>query len=131
VKCNLLAEVTSQALAAALRGTAARQAALANNIANVDTPTFTRTEVEFEQALAGALREARRAPSHCAGQLRVPPPRGHEDHSAPRREDGNNVSIEREMTALARNALAHRAASELLASRIRMLRAVIHGNRRG
>ena len=131
MKCSLLSDVTSQALMVALKGTAARQNALSNNIANIDTPGFTRTTVAFEQSLAAAISAARRSSAGAGEVLRTSSVRRREDHASPRRADGNNVNIELEMTQLARNALAHQAASELLARRIRGLRGIIRGNRTG
>ncbi len=125
---GFLSDVTSQALLIALKGTAARQEALADNIANIDTPGFTRTTVEFEQSLAAALAAARRGRQRGAVGARAAIRRVR-DYGSPRRADGNNVSIEREMTQLARNALAHQAVEELLAQRIRVLKAVIRGRR--
>ena len=137
MKLNLLSDVTSQALVVSLQGTAARQAAIADNIANVDTPGFTRSDVEFEAALANALRGAARArhfgaPAFGAPSADLPAVsvRRVKDSAAPARADGNNVDVEREMTELARNALASRAGSEMLGARIRMLRAVIGQGRR-
>lgn len=124
MRLNLLSDVTGQALAASLQGTAARQAAIADNIANVDTPGFIRNQVDFESALARAIDTARRAPSTDTPRLFVAA-RKSKDYSAPARADGNNVEIDREMAALSRNALSYRAASELLSARIRMLRAAI------
>lgn len=122
---NLLSDRPSQALAAALRGAAARHQAIADNIANVDTPGFIRTDVRFEEALAGALQRARRAPRRADGLFSALPVRARPDHSLPARADGNNVDIDREAVALAKNALRYHAASEALAARIRMLRTVI------
>jgi len=130
VKLNLLSDVTSEALRGALQGTAARQEALADNIANLDTPGFIRSDVHFEEALATALDRARRAPFASAGGLPGAPPRREKDHASPPRADGNNVDIDREMAALARNTLSHQAAGELLGARIRMLKAAINEGRR-
>jgi len=129
VKHGLLSDITSQALQVALRGTAARQEALADNIANIDTPGFTRTTVAFEQSLRAAIAAARRGGGRTGDAVESTLIQREKDYASPRRVDGNNVSIEREMTALARNALAHQAVGELLAGRIRGLRAVIRGNR--
>ena len=122
---NLLSDRTSQALAAALRGAAAQHEAIADNIANVDTPGFIRSDVRFEEALAGALQRARRAPHRASDLVSALPVRARRDHSLPARADGNNVDIDREAVALAKNALRYHAASEALAARIRMLRTVI------
>jgi flagellar basal-body rod protein FlgB len=129
VTWNVLSDVTSQALAAALRGTAARHAALASNIANVDTPGYARADVSFEPALAAAIEYARREPGQPTDLISASMPRAQRDRLARTRADGNSVDIDREMTALARNTLAQRAAAEMLAARIRLLRAAIHGGR--
>jgi len=129
VNWNLLSDVNSQALVAALRGTAARHTAVANNVANVDTPGFIRADVRFEEALAVALDLARRAPNHDSRGLQTLSLRPTKDISAPARADGNNVDIDREMAVLARNALSYQAASETLSARIRMLRAAINQGR--
>jgi flagellar basal-body rod protein FlgB len=130
VEWDLLSDISSQALAGAMRGSVARQRALADNIANVDTPGFIRREVQFEEALAEALQRARRVPRR-AGEafsrldLQVRP-----DHASPARADGNNVDVDREMTSLAGNSLRFQAASELLAARVRGLRTAIGGGKR-
>ncbi|MCJ7751119.1 MAG: flagellar basal body rod protein FlgB [Armatimonadetes bacterium] len=127
---NLLSDISSGALTGALRGCSARQRALADNIANVDTPGFIRQDLQFEEALATAVRTARRAPQragHVVSEFRVEPKR---DRSLPARADGNNVDIDREMVMLARNALRYQAAGEALSARVRMLRSAIQGGRR-
>jgi len=48
-------DVTSVALSSALHGLNARQQAIANNIANVNTPGYHATKVSFEDSLASAL----------------------------------------------------------------------------
>ena len=50
-----LFDVTSSALEVAIKGTEARQSVLANNLANVNTPNFKRSDVSFQGALASAL----------------------------------------------------------------------------
>ncbi len=127
---DLLSDIGSQALAGAMRGSAARHRALADNIANVDTPGFIRREVQFEEALAAAIQSARRAPQRASQILSSVSQQPREDHTAPLRADGNNVNIDRELVSLAENALRFQASSELLATRVRTLRMAIQGNRR-
>lgn len=129
MKWDLLSDVGSRALAIALQASATRHGALANNIANVDTPGFIRSDVRFERALGAALRRARRASARASGELLSLPLDPQRDLSLPARADGNNVDIDREMVALAKNALRHQAAGEMLGARIRMLRTAIHGGR--
>ena len=127
---DLLSDISSQALTGAMRGSVARHRALADNIANVDTPGFIRREVQFEEALAAAMQTARRAPQRASQVISSVNMRPREDHAAPARADGNNVDIDRELVSLAGNALRFQAASEVLAARVRTLRMAIQGNRR-
>jgi flagellar basal-body rod protein FlgB len=48
--------VSSAALSSALDGLSLRQRAIANNIANVNTPGYTAQRVSFEDALAESVR---------------------------------------------------------------------------
>jgi flagellar basal-body rod protein FlgB len=57
-----LFDVTSAALEVAARGAERRQAVLADNLANVNTPGFKRSDVSFEDSLAGALRSGSQRP---------------------------------------------------------------------
>ena len=50
-----LFDVTQDALEQALAGSALRQKALADNLANANTPGFRRSDVDFQSKLAGAL----------------------------------------------------------------------------
>jgi flagellar basal-body rod protein FlgB len=130
VDWDLLSDISSQALAGAMRGSVARHRALADNIANVDTPGFIRREVQFEEALAAAIHTARRAPPRACETVSSVAVQPRRDRSAPARADGNNVEIDREMVSLASNALRFQAVSDTLAARVRALRLAIEGNRR-
>ncbi len=127
---NLLSDVTSQALAAALQGSAARHRAIAQNLANLDTPGFIRSDVNFEEALALALERGLQAPHRAFDLVAALHVRPRPDRSSPARADGNNVDVDREMVLLSRNALRYNAVGEALAARIRLLRAAIHEGRR-
>ena len=48
---NVTFSGTDSYLRAAMSGLASRQRAIANNVANVDTPNFKASEVRFEDAL--------------------------------------------------------------------------------
>lgn len=126
---NLLSDVSSQALTGALAGSAARHRALADNIANVDTPGFIRQDVEFEEALGIAVERARRAPQRGSDLLALASFAPQPDRSSPARADGNNVDIDREMVAIAENALRFQSATEALAAKVRGLRSAIRGAR--
>jgi len=49
-------DLSTSSLRVAVAGLAARQAAIANNIANIETPGYQARKVEFEEALASAVK---------------------------------------------------------------------------
>lgn len=77
--------VTFRALNSALDGLAARQRAIANNIANINTPGYQAQRVQFENALAESI-------SRRDGFARATT----EISLEPTRENGNNVNLDTE-----------------------------------
>ncbi len=120
-----------QALERTVRFTEARHQRLLENIANAETPGYRRKDLSPERFNA-ALKEALQASkSNALDTDRWPPedfvesdpPRGilrilrESDGPPPEgvlRHDGNDVDIEREMAALARNALRFNQAINLI-----------------
>ena len=88
----------------------ARQKIVASNIANMDTPGYRTQDIDFQAEFRNALGGTPRA--QAVEGLAV-------------RNDGNNVSIDRESRLLAENALRFQAASGLMHSQIQMTRAAI------
>lgn len=88
----------------------ARQKLVASNIANADTPGYRTQDIDFQAEFANALGAA---------------PHGQSVEGLPVRNDGNNVSIDRESRLLAENALRFQAASSILHSQIQMVRSAI------
>lgn len=82
------------------------------NIANVNTPGYDAMELDFESVL------------HPNDPVQLKPQDEDGNHT---RLDGNNVSIDRELGALKKNALAHSAYSQLLSFQIQQLRRAISG----
>ena len=113
-----LFDTTQTALERAMAGTSARQAALAENLANANTPGYKRRDVDFQSALRSALGEGRHAVERSAMRSVV-------DASAPLRADGSNVDVEREGAALARAGLEHEALVSVAATRHKILRAAM------
>jgi len=78
---------------------------LANNLANIDTPNFRPTHVDFHESLKLALRDKILVPEKVQTQavsrraLRV----ALEEDGLEARNDGNTVDIETEMMRLAEN----------------------------
>ena len=106
-------DAVSQQLERYLDLVSARQKLVASNIANVDTPGYRTRDIdfqfEFESLQAGEKPRAVEVPS-----LSV-------------KNDGNDVSIDRESRLLAENDLRFRLASSLLKNRITGMRQAIQG----
>jgi flagellar basal-body rod protein FlgB len=94
----------------------ARQRLTAANIANADTPGYRTQDIDFQTE----LRNAAGAEPHVidAPGLRM-------------KNDGNNVSLDRESRLLAENALRFQVASNLLRTEIRMVRSAIAEGKNG
>jgi len=116
----------------------ARQAVLADNIANIDTPGYKVRDLpvaEFQQALARAIEQTRvgGAPLAMAStrHIRIEPD-GRLTFQPIDRDDANllyhdrgNRSIEQEMGEMVKNALVHRVATEVLRKQQETLEAAI------
>jgi flagellar basal-body rod protein FlgB len=89
----------------------ARQKIVASNIANADTPGFKTQDLNFQSEFASALSGSQPHASEVAG--------------LPVKNDGNNVSLDREARLLAENALRFNLASSLIKGRINMVKAAI------
>jgi flagellar basal-body rod protein FlgB len=84
-------DVTMNVIHSALSGLAARQRTIADNVANINTPGFRASRVQFEEALAGAVAES----TGAGGEFpRVGPTVA--QSLEPTRQDGNNVNLDRE-----------------------------------
>ncbi len=125
---DLLADIASSVLAKALDATAARHKAIANNIANVETPGYKRVFVSFEDELRRALGES--SGPKIRKRLAELGPIQHVDLCSPGRTDGNNVCIDAEIADLVRNSMKHKAVSVLLEGKIAMLRSAITEGKR-
>jgi flagellar basal-body rod protein FlgB len=97
-----LFDVTSSALEVAIKGTEARQSVLANNLANVNTPNYKRSDVSFQGALASALSSASNGDT---ASVDATPFTTSTDSATSMRADGNNVDVDVESANLAKNQL--------------------------
>ena len=114
-----------------------RNAVIRNNIANIETPNFKASNVEFESLLANALQG-----SGFSGTMTHP---GHRETGAlnldsiqpqiirrrytSMRMDGNNVDIESENVKLAQNSIYYNTLVEKMNSELRRLRSAISEGR--
>src|SRR5207245_5965747 len=78
-------------LRAAMSGLAARQRAIANNVANVDTPGFKASEVRFEDVLKSAVGQAKPGSAPNQASLNAAASRQTLVDATSTRADGNNV----------------------------------------
>ena len=125
---DFFTDLTTLTLAKSLDGVGLRHKVIADNIANAETPGFTRSEVVFEEKLkqafeAGDEASISRRIRDVEGEIR-------EDSTSPARPDGNNVSIDKEMAELAKNTLRYEALVQLLNLKAAMVRAAITEGRR-
>lgn len=117
-----------------LHGLSARQQAISNNIANIDTPGYQRQEVPFEselrRALAGGSTSlATTDPRHVTAGAAQGSDLGLQgaQQLASQRLDGNNVSIDQEMVDLADTQMRYQAAGNAISMHLDTIRNVIRG----
>ncbi|HMM47993.1 MAG TPA: flagellar basal body rod protein FlgB [Miltoncostaeaceae bacterium] len=126
-----LQDVTAATLTSALRGYEARNQAIANNLANAETPGYRRLTVSFEQTLADAARAAHSTRpgtrADAASQVEDVLPATAADPTGGMRVDGSNVDPDAEMAALAQNQLAHQTVTSLLHKHFAQIRTAIIG----
>jgi flagellar basal-body rod protein FlgB len=94
-----------------------RQRLVTSNIANADTPAFKTKDIDFEAELQNALKGIPSAPHEVSGLIT--------------KNDGNNVDLDREARLLSENALRFTVASNLMHSRLKLLRTAIQGGTGG
>ncbi len=106
-----------------------RNEAIANNIANVDTPNYKRQDVAFEAELKKALGYNRyQTMDDKVGHVttRQLKPQVYTDYANySYRLDGNNVDIENENIMLAENQLKYQGLQESINQEFQNLKAVI------
>ena len=99
----------------AMQGASLRQQVLSNNLANVNTPGFKRSDVDFESQLAEA------AGSGDASQLQSVAFQPKVDNASTMRADGNNVDVDQEMANMTENAVHYQAIEAIEKTRMQML----------
>ena len=114
-----LFDFTQVSLESAIRGAAARQTALASNVANANTPGYRRQDVDFHGALKSAMGTGDK------GQLETVAFSAGTDGSAPMQADGNSVDIDVENATLAKNGLEYEALVSVTAARIAILKSAM------
>jgi flagellar basal-body rod protein FlgB len=116
------------ALDAAIGAAGMRHQVLANNIANVNTPGFKRSDVKFDGLLAHALDDAN-ASGNTKAITDLQPSVTVENNTV-MRADGNNVDIDNEMASLAENNVRYNALVQMASKELNILKYVISDGRR-
>ena len=131
----LISDVTLQTLNRALDGLARRQQVISGNLANVDTPGYRASTVDFETALQraegadGRLRlEVTRA-----GHLAAPNSNSLDAvqlvarTGGSTRADGNNVNVDQELMELSATGIEYQALTQLVSKKMLLLKSIATG----
>ena len=119
-------------IAAWFQGLSDRQTAISDNIANIDTPGYSRKDVPFETELRRALGQGTQSlattdPRHLQAGGSFGSSNGMQAAQmlSSSRRDGNNVDIDQEMVDLAETQMRYQAAANALNSKLDTLRNVL------
>lgn len=130
---------TTKALEKALDASWMRNEAIAQNIANIDTPGYKRKDVKFEEYLSQAL-EGGSIRGRTTHERHIPVGKkdiddveikaGQDNSSLSMRLDGNNVDIDVEMAQLAKNSIKYQVLTQSLNTEYKRIKSVIYEGRR-
>jgi flagellar basal-body rod protein FlgB len=95
-------------LEAGIKAEGLRQKAIANNVANLETPGYRRIDVKFEELLAKSLDSA------GAVDLSEVGPEIYQPKNTPVRSNGNDTTLETEVSAMIKNSLRYKTYIRLL-----------------
>ena len=111
-------DVTSASLRVAVAGLSARQTAIADNIANIETPGYQARKVKFEEALSTAVDNGR-SPASVTPSV--------QKSLEPSRLNGSNVNLDEETLSHIDTTMRYQLTLRALDSRYAMLRTAITG----
>lgn len=111
----MISDLTLRTLQASLWGLDARRAAAQDNVANVATPGFTASTVDFESSLRDAVD--RHDPLGVDVDVKA--------STAPSQQNGNNVQIGDELTGLTETALRQQLVIQAMNGKYSTLRTAI------
>jgi len=131
---NLLFTQTMGLMEKGLDAASLRNTAISDNMANVDTPGFKRSDVVFEDELkkalasTGQIRGMLTDPKHIP--IGRPPflevkPKVVLQNDTSMRNDGNNVDVDAEMAAMAKNTITYSALAQLINGEFNKIKSAI------
>ncbi|RKY23688.1 MAG: flagellar basal body rod protein FlgB [Planctomycetota bacterium] len=100
---------------AGIRAETLRQKAIANNIANLQTPGYRRIDVKFKELLAKAM-DSSGAVDFSKIEMELYHPK-----QTPIKSNGNDVNLESEVGEMVKNTLRHKAYIRLLNKKYRQI----------
>ncbi|MEN9360102.1 MAG: hypothetical protein RL095_1637 [Verrucomicrobiota bacterium] len=112
-------DYTSELISKMMHLSVRRQELLANNLANLNTPGYTRRDLNFAGALGDAVRK------DDLNALRQLNPEVTMDKSGSVRLDGNNVNAASEMNEMTQNGTLHALLAKAYSTRQRILKSAI------
>lgn len=131
---NILQSASFNRLERTLDAAVLRQSVSANNIANVDTPNFKRSNVVFEELLSQQMNSKtltgrRTHPKHIAIGNESSPVESKivVDNNSVMNNNLNNVDIDAEMSLVAKNQLRYNVVAQQITHDIRNIRTSIGG----
>lgn len=113
----MLDDIASLSLQTAIFGLGTRQQVTSNNIANVETPGFTASNVAFESSLADAISAG--APTEASVSV--------DPSSAPAALNGNNVNLDDQIVTATKTGLQERLLTGALTSKYGLISTVLKG----
>ncbi len=128
----ILSSPRANVLQQAISASSLRQKVISNNIANVNTPGYKKSEVVFEDLLQSAISgdklplvktNARHLPIQKAAD--IPAATIQVDDTTSIRPDGSNVDIDVEMASLAKNSIYYNAVVQQMGSYFTTLKSAI------
>ena len=105
-----------------LDATVLRQEAIASNLANIETPNYKRVDVS--PAFASELSKAIQSGGVKSVQ-QLKPTISVDDIAVAQNRDGNSVQLEKELTYLQKNMVAHKLQTQMITGSLSKLRSAI------
>ncbi len=105
---------------------ATKHKVIANNIANINTPGYKKMEVSFAEQLEKVIKDT------SANKFDVFQPKivvSKEAANGAVRNDGNNVDMDKEVSALMKNTLSYNVYTQLLAKKMELVKSAIENSR--
>lgn len=117
-----VSDSVSQVLAAALDGVSQRQQVTADNIANIDTPGFRATSVDFETQLKAAISDGTFAEGNPVeiGMTATPT-------DTPVGANGNNVDLRKETMAAVQSQFQYQILTRAVSDRYSLIKTAVTG----